>query len=232
MRDEINQSMALMNTKVDSIRQDFDAFKAEFGKIKSDVLGIGEKVSNNIEPRVSDCEGRIAAVEDDLRDNIGEINDTLGQMQIDEYPPDTTVVCIGLAPVRNEDITIRAQELVTYGLGLQHVNIERSMRLTPRSNKPGLVKIKLPTKEDKIKVLRCKRNLKDNNYAGVFLRSSMTHTDRVMQHNLITLLKEIPNGDKFRVAGNGKLVPKDERNMGAWARGPPVPAEAGANNIH
>ncbi len=95
-----------------------------------------------------------------------------------------------------------------------------------------MVKITLPTKEDKIKVLHCKRNLKDNNYAGVFLRSSTTHTDRVMQHNLITLLKEIPNGDKFRVAGNGKLVPKDERNMGAWARGPPVPVEAGTNNIH
>jgi hypothetical protein len=39
----------------------------------------------------------------------------------------------------------------------------------------------------------------------------------------MTILKELPNGDKYRVTNNGKLVTKDEpRAMGPWARGAPV----------
>jgi len=92
-----------------------------------------------------------------------------------------------------------------------------------RNNKPGIVKIKLPTRDEKIKALRLKRNLMDNGYNGVYLRSSMSHTDRVAQPNLVSILRELPNGNKYHVTGNGKVILKDVAPvMGAWTRGPPV----------
>ena len=51
----------------------------------------------------------------------------------------------------------------------------------------------------------------------------MTHQERLMQQNFLTLLKEIPNGNKYRVTANGKVILKDVPTlMGTWTRGPPV----------
>ena len=127
----------------------------------------------------------------------------------DEYPVDRTLVCTGLPETTREDIRESAQDLISVGLGLVHTRVENATRLRSRNDKPGLVKIRLPCKDDKIAALRCKRNLPDTGYRRVFLRSSMTHSDRLMQQNLQTILKELPHGDSYRVTANGKLVKKD-----------------------
>ena len=87
----------------------------------------------------------------------------------------------------------------------------RVLRLKSRNKKPGLVQIECPTRDDKVRVLRQKGELKDtNSYNRVYLRTSMSHTDRVMQHNFQQILKEIPNVHQFRVSGNGKIIPRDD----------------------
>ena len=45
----------------------------------------------------------------------------------------------------------------------------------------------------------------------VYLRSSMSHTDGLMQRNFNQILKELPQGHRYRVTGTGKVVLKDER---------------------
>ena len=45
--------------------------------------------------------------------------------------------------------------------------------------------------------------------SGPQYRSSTSHTDRIIQQNISTLLKEIPNGNKYRVTSHGKLVLRD-----------------------
>ena len=60
-----------------------------------------------------------------------------------------------------------------------------------------------------ISALRRKRHLRDTGHRNVFIRSSQSHPDRLIQHNVQMILKELPNGDKYRVSSNGKLMIKD-----------------------
>jgi len=174
---------------------------------------------------------RIAAFENDLETHTRECELAFSNIPKEEFPVDLSLVCIGMQERADENITVRVQELVTYGLGLVNVEVDLATRLPSKSTKPGIIKFKMFSKEDKLKALRCKRNLPDNGYRGVYIRSSMTHPERLIQQNFLTILKEIPNGDKYRVTANGRVVLKDvQPNMGQWARGPPV-APLIRNNI-
>ena len=41
----------------------------------------------------------------------------------------------------------------------------------------------------------------------------MSHAERMMQKNFMTLLKEIPNGDNYKLTSNGKLVKKHNHHL-------------------
>ena len=83
------------------------------------------------------------------------------------------------------------------------------MRMNPRGQYPGLVKIQLRDLDEKKRVLQAKLNLQhDEQYKKVFLRSSKTHSERIHEMNIRTLLNLIPDGGSFRLTGNGKLVRK------------------------
>ena len=98
----------------------------------------------------------------------------------------------------------KVKDLVHEGLGLRDINPLRVLRLKSRNNKPALVKIEYPTKEEKIRILRQKGDLKDTTrYNRVYLGTSLSHTDRVMQCNFQKILSEIPNGHRFRFSRNG-----------------------------
>ena len=43
----------------------------------------------------------------------------------------------------------------------------------------------------------------------MYIRSSKSHSDRLAELNLKTILSEIPNGNDYRILGNGRLVKKD-----------------------
>ena len=44
----------------------------------------------------------------------------------------------------------------------------------------------------------------------MYLHSSKSHTDRLIETNFKTLLHEIPNGNSYRLAGNGRILKKSE----------------------
>ena len=74
-----------------------------------------------------------------------------------------------------------------------------------------LVKIELAKKEEKIRVLRNKRKLKeseDDTMKQVFIQSSRTHVERLLELNVKAVLNELPNGNTYRVTANGRLVKK------------------------
>ena len=48
--------------------------------------------------------------------------------------------------------------------------------------------------------------MQSENHKGVFIRSSQTHAERLIQLNFKTILNELPNGQKYYVTGNGRLV--------------------------
>jgi hypothetical protein len=110
-----------------------------------------------------------------------------------------TVIYINWREETGEHLDTKVQNLVQNGLGLRGVRPKRVMRLKSRDGKPGLVKIELATEEEKINVLRAKRNLNDTReYKRVYLCRSMPHAERLIQINFNQILKEMPNGNKFR----------------------------------
>ena len=100
------------------------------------------------------------------------------------------------------------------------IPVIRATRLPSRNNFPGLVKIEVDSETNKVKILRKKGNLKETErYKKVFLRSSKSHVERLLELNIQKLLDEIPYGrDKYRLTANGRLVVRDEF---AGPRGPP-----------
>ena len=79
----------------------------------------------------------------------------------------------------------------------------------------GLLKIQLGSVKDEVQVLRNKSKLAshDGEYRNAYLRSSKTHTERLINLKFRTLLRELPNGRNYRVAGNGRVVSKEDGDM-------------------
>ena len=51
-----------------------------------------------------------------------------------------------------------------------------------------------------------KGRLKANDFKYVYLRSSKSHTERILELNTKTLLSELPNGNEFHVTVKGRIV--------------------------
>ena len=209
-------------------------FRREMNSVRADISEIRDKV-DNVSSRIVLHDHRISVLEDDMDNRVGPlerlVNDVVvtqdnmkEMLDISDFPADTTVVAFGMTEKPTEDIKRETADLVQYGLGMVNCQIVNATRLPSKNGKPGLVKVQFRNKDEKIKALRCKRNLAEvDEYRRVYLRSSMSHTERLIQHNFQTIL----NGNTFKLTGNGRLVNKDEplqQNLGAWSRGPPAPA--------
>ncbi len=82
--------------------------------------------------------------------------------------------------------------------------------------KPGVVKVELPTTEEKIQILKNKSSLKET-HSNVFIRTSHTHTEMVMIQNNKLLLSLLPNGENYFVSSSGKIVERYERQEDPFA---------------
>ena len=137
-----------------------------------------------------------------------------------QYDPEVTVIAQGVPPTHNEDPEQVAQELIRKGLNTVDIPVVRAKRLATRNpNKPGLLKIELPNLDAKKKILRRKTELsKVPQYRRVYLRSSKSHVERLLELNTKTLLEQMPTGNQFRLTGNGRLIHANED----YRHGPPV----------
>lgn len=100
------------------------------------------------------------------------------------------------------------------------VKITDASRCTDRhTGKPPLLKIAFENADQKIDVLRAKKKLKSvAAYKDVYIFGSKTHTERILELNAKTLLSQIPNGNQFRVTGNGRIVKKDSLHQNSSGR--------------
>ena len=53
----------------------------------------------------------------------------------------------------------------------------------------------------------------DGEYRNAYLRSSKTHTERLIDLNFRTLLCDLPNRRNYRVSGNGRVVSKENGDI-------------------
>jgi hypothetical protein len=133
------------------------------------------------------------------------------KQQHEHFDPDITLVALNLQEHVDEDLEEKVNEMISVGIGLSDISVARVMRLKGRDGRCGVVKIQCYNKNDKIAILKAKQNLKDVRiYKNVYIRSAMTHVERLVKLNFETLLREVPGGHKYRIAGNGRIIPRNE----------------------
>ncbi len=98
----------------------------------------------------------------------------------------------------------------------------KSVRLKEGERKKTLVKITFEALQDKIAVLRAKFSLRStNDFSKVFLRSSKSHVERLIDINFKKLLDIIPGGESLRVAASRRIVERtssrdDDQDTGSF----------------
>ena len=142
--------------------------------------------------RLEDMESRIAKFETEKK-----------------FDPEVTIIAQYIEKSNDEIIMDKALDFVKNGLK-SSVNIVRAMRLTTRGRAPGLLKIEVPSLNEKISLLRRREKLSESDtYCNVKIRSSKSHTDRLIEINTDMILQELGLDTKMFITANGRLVYRD-----------------------
>lgn len=143
----------------------------------------------------------------DLEENSGhQMSAGNSQSNSPNDDPSLTVIAMNVQETE-EPILDVAREIVSHLVN--SATVVAASRLRGRYGKPGLVKISFSSLEEKKNVLREKRNIRNvEKYKTVFIRSSKSHTERLIELNARTMLSELPHGNQFRITSNGRIVKK------------------------
>ena len=79
----------------------------------------------------------------------------------------------------------------------------------PDSNRPGVVMAVMRCLQDKRAILEHKRSIRHiPQYQNVYIKSSKTHTEQVMDANFSLMLNEMTNGSSYFISDNGRIRKK------------------------
>ena len=123
------------------------------------------------------------------------------------FDPKCTVVIMGLKEKPGEDLQAIVDGLILNGLKITNISPIAVLRTKSREGKSGIIKAEFDTLENKITILRAKLKLKEHRaYQHVYMRSSKSHVERLIELNTKTLLTELEKEDEFTFTGSGRLV--------------------------
>ena len=217
--DKGETEVELLRSYVVQLRQHIESFRTNFQAKLDDISqDCSSKVSTETLKSQLDTEsGILIARITQVETRVARLEQT--QAERLEYDTETTVVAQGLHWGNGDNILAEAKKMVNQVLGLD-VDVVRAKQLPSRNGRPGLVKVQLNSLQEKIQLLRAKHDLKQKEgYRNVFIRSSKTHMERLLELNIKTMLEEIPScRNKFRLTASGRLVRKDDQADGIQNR--------------
>jgi hypothetical protein len=194
---------SLVESKLDKFKNDFIAsidekFKAMRAGIDLD-LAVHKKNIDSLSQSVDSIIRRLEKIEQSPSHTPINRSSSLND-------PNLTVIATNVEET-DEPVLDVAREII--GLLDEDVDVLSAGRLKGRYGKPGLVKIALPSLEEKKAILREKKRLKETEkYKTTFIRSSKSHTERLIELNARTILSEIPQGKMYSITANGRIVKK------------------------
>lgn len=198
---------SMIEGKLDKFRNDFMAnIDEKFKAMRSDIdleLAMHTKDIETLSQSVDSLLCRVEKFElsytsDQALHSYDHVNNPLDD-------PHLTLIATNLKFDNDEDILQIARDLIS-NLD-ESANVLAATRLRSRvQGKPDLVKIAVSAMNEKKSILRKLREV--DAYKSVFIRSSKSHTERLIELNAHTLLNEIPNGNHFRITSNGRIAKK------------------------
>ena len=208
-QDSLKQSF---EQRIDNLKKDFcETLDAKLDEVKDEFAIDISRLDNKFK---------------ELEVRMDSLVSTQSLQNTPPFDPNLTIVAIGIPYGKTENLQEKVENLVDAikdnpppggDRHLADAKIINCLRMPERSDgKHPLVKIQFENLNQKISILRGKNILKDTrNFKRVFLRTSKSHTERLMEQNILTLLKMIPSGEeKLKLSSSGHLIPKPPPN--AW----------------
>ena len=195
----------------DRMRQEINAVKTSVSAVEASVTTLQQNVTKAQQDVIS-LDTRLKTVEDAL---------AAGGAIVRDYDPEVTVIVTSVSYSDTEDVKQKCQEIIDHVRAkatppLGPIPVVNAVRTPMRNGKPGVIKLQLPSRENKIDILKNKKSLSDHTtYSRAFIRGSHSHTERLIHLNTNTLLNELGLADRYRMTGNGRLAlkqPTDQQN--------------------
>ena len=189
MKELLENMFSKFNTMLDEVR--------DINRKQDEILAKMTMLEDRVDEHDRDIEH--------LKQEVENINKHLNR----DFDPEVTLVVTNPPRQAKGNPKAYSHDLIdAVGRPATIVNI---LHTEPRENSKGVLKIQLGSKEEKIDILRHKAKLKDNPaFRNVYIRSSKTHSDRIMDYNFKTMIAELipDSASEYRIAGNGKLIKK------------------------
>lgn len=193
-----------INSKFDSLNERMGKLIAETqASMKYELEKTAAELRANLDTEVGIISSRMERIEAKIA----------AKCATPSFDPNVSIIIVGLPQDDNEDLMAKVVNLLRDGLRCDPVPTPAAVeRVRARGTKPGLVKVELPSVEEKVAVLRRKAKLKDNDrFQRVFLSSAKSHSERLVDLNFRTLLRETSILKDYYVTANGRLVKRMER---------------------
>lgn len=147
------------------------------------------------------------AMNDSIQGQINDLNQRLNRVDRVPFDPNRTICISGFKPQPGVSDEKALNEIFqSVGGGCEIVNTKR---MKPYGSKPGLLKCEFESAEEKISILQRKMAIRDF-VPEIWLRSSKSYSERVIEDNFNLLLSLIPDGYKFKMASDGHIIVKAE----------------------
>ena len=219
-----------MEATLSSIAEDMAAMRRNMESLTTTVNGLESKIMSKIRGVIKDevktfnneielLKGRMDQMESKM---IGTLNVSAAP-QTDVFDVNKSVILINMAQHDQEDTALLCTNLFTdvLNVDVEVTQAERTRRKDP--NRPAVIKCQLNSVADKILVLRNKLKVKDNpDTEQVYIAKMKSHEERLIELNFRSILRELPNGNHFRITGSGRVVDKRDQaaNGGGASRDP------------
>ena len=190
------------DSKLEKLRN--EVVKTIFDKIRSVKVDLDLQFAS-LERRIELFESEMSS----LKADAGFVDNSVNNCDI-------TVIATNVHVRHDRPLMDTAKALISaLGTDVSHRSMITDVERCTDSGtgKPPLLKIAFESVEQKVEVLRVKKNL--SNSSDVYLRSSKAHTERILELNSKTLLLQMPNGNQFRVTGDRRIVKKDNLSGGS-----------------
>ena len=222
--DQILSSLASVKSSQEGLKQ---SFEKRIDNLKKDLTdNFDEKFQDfkdNFTMDISRLDNKFTDLETRFERLASSTANDHGHIGVKAFDPTSTIVAYGIPYQRGENLGDKVQKLVNALKSssppggdrvLQEANVINFLRMQERNDgKHPLVKIQFESLEQKIAILRCKQSLKNTvDFKRVFLRTSKSFQERVMEQNLQAIMKMIPDGDKLILNSSGHIVPKPPAN--------------------
>ncbi len=208
MLTQINTKLTTQELELSSIKSKvFDNEKSIKGLktvLTQTSASVAELKNDNAELR-ADFDNQLA-VNIELRTQVVELQSKLNLDPLEDA--ERCVIVSGMAVTSPTDLVQDCNSLVKSAF--PDATVVACKRFNSRNDKPGLVKIALSDKAEKIAVLRGKSNIADR---SLYIRSSQNHLERLNAVNSRTLLNLLPSGNNYRLTGSGRIVPRMDREQ-------------------